>query len=107
MKKMSNFDERKMAKTLQKSTLFLDLRQKICYPINVQKRNTRKKESGNMLNDEICELREKLNKSIIAGEDYKITYGLSVKLDELIAKYYRKGMYNKMNKQNTNEGIRV
>lgn len=43
-----------------------------------------------MLNDEICKLREKLNKSIIQGEDYSITYKLSVELDELIAKYYRK-----------------
>lgn len=42
-----------------------------------------------MLNDEICELREKLNKSIINGEDYKVTYKLSIELDELIAKYYK------------------
>ena len=31
----------------------------------------------------------KLNKSIENGDDYKITYKLSVELDELIAKYYR------------------
>jgi len=43
-----------------------------------------------MLNDEICILREKLNESIINGEDYTITYKLSVELDELIAKHYRK-----------------
>ncbi len=42
-----------------------------------------------MLNDEICELREKLNQSIINGEDYTVTYKLSIELDELIAKYYR------------------
>ena len=42
-----------------------------------------------MLNDEICKLRDKLNKSIENGDDYKITYKLSVELDELIAKYYR------------------
>ena len=42
-----------------------------------------------MLNDEICELREKLNQSIINGEDYTITYKLSIELDELIAKYYK------------------
>lgn len=41
-----------------------------------------------MLNEEICKLREKLNDSIISGQDYKITYQLSVELDELIAKYY-------------------
>jgi len=43
-----------------------------------------------MLNDEICKLRDKLNESIINGQDYKITYELSIELDELIAKYYRK-----------------
>ncbi len=42
-----------------------------------------------MINDEICELREKLNRSIEAGEDYDIIYNLSVQLDELIAKFYR------------------
>ncbi len=42
-----------------------------------------------MLNEEICELREKLNESITNGEDYMVTYKLSIELDELIAKYYR------------------
>lgn len=42
-----------------------------------------------MLNEKICELRDKLNKSIENGDDYAITYKLSVELDELIAKYYR------------------
>lgn len=42
-----------------------------------------------MLNDEICKLRDKLNKSIEQGDDYSITYKLSVELDELIAKYYQ------------------
>lgn len=41
-----------------------------------------------MLNDEICKLRDKLNKSIEQGEDYNITYQLSIELDELIAQYY-------------------
>ncbi len=41
-----------------------------------------------MINDEICELREKLNKSIEAGEDYSVIYDLSVQLDGLIAKFY-------------------
>ena len=40
-----------------------------------------------MLLDEICELRDKLNQSILT-EDYQVTYELSIKLDELIAKYY-------------------
>lgn len=43
-----------------------------------------------MLNDEICKLREKLNNSILNGEDYNITYQISIELDELIAKYYSK-----------------
>ena len=42
-----------------------------------------------MLNEEICELREKLNESITNGEDYMVTYKLSIELDELIARYYR------------------
>ena len=42
-----------------------------------------------MLNDEICKLREELNESIIKGQDYEITYKISVKLDQLIAEYYR------------------
>lgn len=42
-----------------------------------------------MLNDEICKLRDKLNKSIEQNSDYDEIYKLSVELDELIAKYYR------------------
>ncbi len=42
-----------------------------------------------MLNDEICKLRDKLNKSIEQGEDYSIIYQLSIELDELIAKHYK------------------
>lgn len=42
-----------------------------------------------MLNDEICNLRDKLNKSIEQGDDYSVTYQLSIELDELIAKYYK------------------
>ena len=42
-----------------------------------------------MLNDEICKLRDKLNESIEKGEDYAITYKISVELDELIAMYYK------------------
>ncbi len=48
-----------------------------------------------MLNDEICKLRNKLNKSIEQGDDYNITYQLSIELDELIAKYYE----NNQNKE--------
>ena len=38
-----------------------------------------------MLNDEICKLRNRLNESIVSGEDYNIVYQLSIELDELIA----------------------
>lgn len=48
-----------------------------------------------MLNDEICILRDKLNKSIEEGKDYKETYKLSVELDGLIAKYYKELKSNK------------
>ena len=41
-----------------------------------------------MLNEEICKLREKLNKSILEQADYNITYQISVVLDELNAQYY-------------------
>ncbi len=42
-----------------------------------------------MLDKKICELRKKLNESIVSGEDYSVTYKLSVELDKLIAQYYR------------------
>lgn len=42
-----------------------------------------------MINDEICKLRDELNKSIVEGEDYKIVYKISIELDDLIAKYYQ------------------
>lgn len=54
------------------------------------------KESDYMLNEEICKKRDQLNKSILEGQDYEITYKLSIELDELIAKYYR---YTKQNKR--------
>ena len=49
-----------------------------------------------MLNDEICKLRDKLNNSIVNGEDYNVTYKLSVELDELIAQFYRKKLKEKI-----------
>lgn len=42
-----------------------------------------------MLNERICRKRDELNKSIIEGKEYSITYKISVELDELIAEYYR------------------
>lgn len=41
-----------------------------------------------MINDEICKLREKLNKSIEEEKDYNNIYKISIELDKLIAKYY-------------------
>lgn len=41
-----------------------------------------------MLNEEICKVRDKLNKSIEKNVDYTIIYKISVELDILIAKYY-------------------
>ncbi len=58
------------------------------YFIDVLMRKIEKGEMS-MLNEEICKLRDKLNKSIENGDDYSITYKLSIELDELIAKYYR------------------
>ena len=49
-----------------------------------------KKGEINMLNEEICKLRDKLNESIENNADYEEIYKLSVELDELIAKYYKK-----------------
>lgn len=45
-----------------------------------------------MIEQEIINLREKLNKSIADDEKYEIIYQLSIELDELIAKYYMKKM---------------
>lgn len=56
--------------------------------MNIQKKTNEKGEID-MLNDEICKLRDKLNRSIEQGEDYSVTYKLSTELDELIVEYYR------------------
>ena len=39
------------------------------------------------MQSQICELRDKLNKSILT-EDYEVTYELSIQLDDLITEYY-------------------
>ena len=49
-----------------------------------------------MLNEEICKLRDKLNKSIVSGDDYSVTYKLSVELDELIARFYKAELKEKI-----------
>jgi len=41
-----------------------------------------------MLDQEILELRQKLNESVAKDKNYEKTYKLSIELDELIAKYY-------------------
>lgn len=45
-----------------------------------------------MLDEKICELRNKLNKSISDGDDYSKIYQISVELDELIAEFYENRM---------------
>ena len=56
-----------------------------------------------MLNDEICILRDKLNKSIEQGDDYNIIYKISIELDDLIANYYKKKCREKNKKNNKNK----
>lgn len=60
----------------------------------MQDKKNKKRGKCGMLNDEICELRDKLNKSIENGDDYSVTYQLSVELDELIAQFYREKARN-------------
>lgn len=43
-----------------------------------------------MLDEEILELRRKLDESITNERNYDKTYRLSVELDDLITKYYNK-----------------
>jgi len=52
-------------------------------------------ENNTIKKEKIIELREKLNESIINGEDYEITYKLSIELDELITKYYKQKIENR------------
>ena len=43
-----------------------------------------------MIDEEILELRRKLDESIAKDKKYNKTYELSVELDELITKYYKR-----------------
>ena len=43
-----------------------------------------------MIDEEILELRRKLDESIANEKDYNKTYRLSIELDDLISKYYNK-----------------
>lgn len=56
-----------------------------------------------MLNEEICKMREKLNKSIITGESYDVIYQISIELDELIAEYYRINNHKELTKVKTTD----
>ena len=49
-----------------------------------------------MIDQEILELRRKLNESVTNDKDYEKTYKLSIELDELIAKYYREKLDKKV-----------
>lgn len=60
-----------------------------------------------MLNERICKLREELNNSIINGQDYSITYELSIKLDKLIAEYYRMEFNRTEEKQTSKDKAQV
>ena len=50
-----------------------------------------------MIDEEILELRRKLDESIAKEKDYNKTYRLSVELDELITKYYNKNLMKMVN----------
>lgn len=47
-----------------------------------------------MIDEEILELRRKLDESIKTEKDYEKIYRLSIELDELITKYYNKKLKN-------------
>ena len=49
-----------------------------------------------MLNKEIQSLRAELDKAILERKDYSEIYSLSIKLDELIARYYRENPEEKL-----------
>lgn len=59
-----------------------------------------------MIDEEILELRRKLDESITKEKDYDKTYKLSVELDELITKYYNKKLM-KIPKENIWKDIKV
>jgi len=60
-----------------------------------------------MINDEICKLREELNKSIVEGEDYSVVYQISIELDELIAKYYQEVSSGGIQREKARRGCSV
>ena len=50
-----------------------------------------------MLDEEILELRRKLNESITSEKNYDNIYKLSIELDELITQYYNKKLMKSTN----------
>lgn len=42
-----------------------------------------------VIDDEICKMRKKLDRSIEQSESYDKIYAISLELDKLIAEYYR------------------
>jgi len=56
-----------------------------------------------MIDEEILELRRKLNESIEKEKNYEKTYKLSIQLDMLIAKYYN----NKLNKNKDTDKVKL
>lgn len=50
-----------------------------------------------MLDEEILELRRKLDESITKEKNYDKTYRLSIELDKLITKYYNKKLMKNKN----------
>ena len=49
-----------------------------------------------MLEEQINELRKKLDNAIYERRDYSEIYSLSIELDELIAQYYRENSNKKL-----------
>ena len=59
-----------------------------------------------MLDEEILELRRKLNESVEKEESYRKTYKLSVELDDLIAEYYKEELKKNKNSSNNRKKYR-
>lgn len=59
-----------------------------------------------MIDEEILELRRKLNESITKEKDYNKIYRLSVELDELITKYYNNKLKLKVGEDFTKNKIK-
>ena len=76
---------------------FIDLNVKIWYFISIQKKNLVKRSEQSMIDEEILELRRKLDESITKENNYEKIYKISVELDTLITKYYSKKLNDEVN----------